>query len=82
MSKGDLLNRWIYLVGLVYLVICSLTDATLVAIGGGDWHIGEGNFHHALQGTVIVCVHINKNEVIQGKKILINIFCYGHIFHC
>jgi hypothetical protein len=44
-----------------------------VAIGGGDWHIGEGDFHRTLQGIVIVCVHINKNEVIQGKKILRNI---------
>jgi len=48
MSKGDLLNGWIYLVGLVYSMTCSLTDATLVAIGGGDWHIGEIDFHHTL----------------------------------
>ncbi len=44
-----------------------------MAIGGGDWHIGKGDFHPTLEVIVIVCVHINKNEVIEGKKILRNI---------
>lgn len=47
--------------GPVYSLACNPADATLVATGGGDditflWRIGEGDFHHTLQGTVIVCV--------------------------
>ncbi|KAH9542366.1 hypothetical protein CY35_13G001800 [Sphagnum magellanicum] len=41
--------------GPVYSLACNPADATLVATGGGDditflWRIGEGDFHHTLQG--------------------------------
>jgi hypothetical protein len=31
--------------------------------------------------NVIVCLHKNRKEIIESKKILGNVIYYGHVFH-
>ena len=57
---------FVVVVGELYTVVCSPTDATLVATGGGDdkgfmWRIGQGDWAVELQGMRCIIRHSKFN---------------------